>query len=87
MTGVILKRASASRPFGEWNDDDFDVLADATGRRPHLQGSRRAGRNAVDVDAGLRATRRSHANARLRADARGPRAREEHAEACGQMGG
>jgi hypothetical protein len=27
MTGSILKRASASRPSGEWNDDDFDVLA------------------------------------------------------------
>jgi hypothetical protein len=25
---LILKRASASRPSGEWNDDDFDVLAD-----------------------------------------------------------
>ena len=23
-----LKRASASRPSGEWNDDDFDVFAD-----------------------------------------------------------
>jgi hypothetical protein len=31
---LILKRASASRPSGEWNDDDFDVLADgvAVGR-------------------------------------------------------
>jgi hypothetical protein len=28
MTGLILKRASASRPSGEWNDDDFDVLED-----------------------------------------------------------
>ena len=28
MAGLILKRASASRPSGEWNDDDFDVLAD-----------------------------------------------------------
>src|SRR5262250_2365156 len=28
MTGLILKRASASRSSGEWNDDDFDVLAD-----------------------------------------------------------
>lgn len=28
MTGLILKRASLSRPSGEWNDDDFDVLAD-----------------------------------------------------------
>ena len=25
---LILKRASASRPSGEWNGDDFDVLAD-----------------------------------------------------------
>jgi hypothetical protein len=28
MPSLILKRASASRPSGEWNDDDFDVLAD-----------------------------------------------------------
>jgi len=28
MAHLILKRASASRPSGEWNDDDFDVLAD-----------------------------------------------------------
>jgi hypothetical protein len=26
---LILKRASASRPSGEWNDDDYDVLSDA----------------------------------------------------------
>ena len=25
---LTLKRASTSRPSGEWNDDDFDVLAD-----------------------------------------------------------
>jgi hypothetical protein len=24
---LLLKRASVSRPSGEWNDDDFDVLA------------------------------------------------------------
>ena len=24
----VLKRASASRPSGEWNDDDYDVLAE-----------------------------------------------------------
>jgi hypothetical protein len=31
---LILKRACASRPSGEWNDDDFDVLAvgEAVGR-------------------------------------------------------
>jgi hypothetical protein len=25
---LILKRASVSRPSGEWNDDDYDVLSD-----------------------------------------------------------
>ncbi len=25
---LILKRASASRPSEEWNDDDYDVLSD-----------------------------------------------------------
>jgi hypothetical protein len=24
---LVLKRASASRPTGQWNDDDFDMLA------------------------------------------------------------
>jgi hypothetical protein len=29
MSGpLMLKRAAVSRPSGEWNDDDFDVLAD-----------------------------------------------------------
>jgi hypothetical protein len=28
MTQLILKRASTSRPSGEWSDDDFDVLTD-----------------------------------------------------------
>src|SRR5215831_7225447 len=26
---LILKRAATSRPSGEWNDDDYDVLADS----------------------------------------------------------
>jgi hypothetical protein len=25
---LVLKRASASRPLGEWNEDAFDVLVD-----------------------------------------------------------
>jgi hypothetical protein len=29
---LILKRASASRSSGEWNDDDFGVLATGVGR-------------------------------------------------------
>ena len=28
MSSLILKPASASRPGGDWNADDFDVLAD-----------------------------------------------------------
>jgi len=37
MTVLILKYASASRPSGEWNDDDFDVLADgAVADKPKL---------------------------------------------------
>jgi hypothetical protein len=28
MGPLMLKRASASRPSGQWNEDDFDVLAD-----------------------------------------------------------
>jgi len=28
LTTLILKRASASPPSGEWNDDDFEVLCD-----------------------------------------------------------
>jgi hypothetical protein len=28
MALLILKRASASRPSGEWSDDDYDVLAE-----------------------------------------------------------
>jgi hypothetical protein len=30
VTGLILKRAAASRPSGEWDQDDFDVLTDGT---------------------------------------------------------
>src|SRR5262249_1759016 len=41
------------------------------GRRPHHESQRRAGRCAVDVDVALRLSRGPHADARLRADARG----------------
>jgi hypothetical protein len=29
VTGLILKHAAASRSSGEWNEDDYDVLADS----------------------------------------------------------
>jgi hypothetical protein len=28
MGPLVLKRASASRPSGQWNEDDYDVFAD-----------------------------------------------------------
>jgi hypothetical protein len=32
MSSLVLKRASASRLSGEWNDDDYDVHATVVGR-------------------------------------------------------
>jgi hypothetical protein len=67
---LILKHASASRPSGEWNEDDFDVIADGfvVGRIFKV--------NAAPVGepwmwTRLRASRRPHGNARLCRDARG----------------
>jgi hypothetical protein len=70
-TPLILKRANASRPSGHWSEDDYDVLAEGEVVGPHHEGDRRAGEHAVDVDARLRASPRTLADARLRADARG----------------
>jgi len=68
---LILKRASASRPSSEWDDDDFDVLADGGVVGRIMKTVCRASWLAVDVDARLRPSRRSHADARLCGDARG----------------
>jgi hypothetical protein len=64
MSQLIIKRASASRPSGEWDDDDYDVLADGAvvGR---IMKAAAAGRFAVDVDARHRPSRRSHPDVRL----------------------
>jgi hypothetical protein len=40
MTGLILKRASVSRPSGEWNDDDFDVIPNAAAQTRMVFGAR-----------------------------------------------
>jgi len=37
VSSLILKRVSASRPSGEWNDDDFDVLAEGVVVGPYSQ--------------------------------------------------
>jgi hypothetical protein len=68
---LIPKRASVSRPSGEWSDDDFDVLAngEVVGRIFKA--------NAAPVGSPwmwglhLPAPRTPHANPRLRCDARG----------------
>jgi hypothetical protein len=46
---LILRRASASRPSGKWNDDDFDVLADGDVVGRIFSGQFNAGRITVDV--------------------------------------
>lgn len=71
MAQLTLKRASASRPSGEWSDDDYNVLADRVVVGRIMEGSGCTGRGALAVDAGVRSARGPHANARLRADARG----------------
>jgi len=65
---LILKRASASRSSGEWNADDFDVLADVV--VGHHAGSRGAGGDAMPVDLGLRPARGSLADTWIRSHAR-----------------
>jgi hypothetical protein len=46
---LILKRASASRSSGKWNDDDFDVFANGVvvGRRSDRKCSRGGGGKAL----------------------------------------
>jgi hypothetical protein len=51
MGQLVLKRATASRPSGEWNDDDFDVLCDGIVVGPNHEGSRCTGGPFMDVDA------------------------------------
>jgi hypothetical protein len=35
-SSLILKRASTSRPSDQWQDEDYDVLADGKSRSPQL---------------------------------------------------
>jgi hypothetical protein len=70
VSQLIFKRASASRPSGEWSDNDFDVLASSVVIGRIMKGSRVTRRHAVDVDARVWPPW-PHANAWLRADARG----------------
>jgi hypothetical protein len=53
---LILKRASASRPSGEWNDDDFDVLANGEVVGRNFKANAAPVGSPVDVDIGIRAS-------------------------------
>jgi hypothetical protein len=75
---LILKRASASRQSGEWNEDDFDVLANGEVVGPMYKPMR--ARLALDVDALFRASRSSQPDARL---CRNPRGR--HGSLCQEL--
>ena len=51
---LILKRASASRASGNWNEDDFDVLASGEVVGRIFKVPCISGWLALDVDVGLR---------------------------------
>jgi hypothetical protein len=59
MATLMLKRATASRSSGEWNDDDYDVLADGAvvGRilkfTPRLSERRGCGRSPAPTSMAL----------------------------------
>jgi hypothetical protein len=61
MDQLILKRTALSRPSGQWDDDDFDVLAscEVVGRPTPRRSIY------VDVDSSLLASRGPLAHARL----------------------
>jgi hypothetical protein len=65
LVTLILKRATASRPSGEWSEDDYDVLATGMVVGRIFKANRGARRKPVDVDAGLRPPRASKPDARL----------------------
>jgi hypothetical protein len=55
---LVLKRASASRPSGEWNDDDYDVLAEGVIVGRIMKAAASPVGDAVAMDFGVRASRR-----------------------------
>ena len=68
---LILKRASAFRPSGEWNDDDFDVLADGAVVGRIFKSAAAPVGTPWFWTLAYKPPRRPHTDARLRCDARG----------------
>jgi hypothetical protein len=44
MSSLILKRAKASRPSGEWSDDDYDGQSETNSKQDEQADRDRAGR-------------------------------------------
>ena len=61
---LILKCASASRPSGEWNDDDFDVLANGAVVGRIFKANAAPVRIAMDVDVEDRTSTHGYAESR-----------------------
>jgi hypothetical protein len=53
LVQLLLKRASASRPYGEWSDDDYDMLADGVAVGRTGGGLRNDKRGSIEVGAGV----------------------------------
>ena len=68
---LLLKRASASRPSGEWNDDDFDVLADGVVVGRIMKAAAAPVGMSWMWTLAFAIPRGPHTDARLRRDARG----------------
>jgi hypothetical protein len=87
ISPLILKRASASRLSGQWNEDDFDVLADGVvvGRIFKANASRHSG-----VADGRQSARLHHevlvsGRISLASRIRSRRTRQAHAQADADM--
>jgi hypothetical protein len=62
---LILKRASLCRPSGQWNEEDYDVLANGEVFRRIFKANAAPVGLALVVDLSFRAPRGSNADARL----------------------
>jgi hypothetical protein len=70
MTSLLLKRASASRSSGQWQDEDYDVLADGKVVGRILEDTLRSAGTSVGLVHHLDRTGDSQPGERPRADAR-----------------
>jgi hypothetical protein len=65
MSALLLKHASASRPSGEWGEDDYDVLCEREVVGRMMKAAAAPVGSPLAVDAGLRLPRRPYADTQL----------------------